>query len=146
MTDRVHLHGLVPLDELIASLARADVGYVGMLCDLMLSNTLAEYVALGRIGAWLLVYGIPAAPLEGSHLAERLYQALEARQVGDIDILVRDEDIVAARDPAGYGLCAGAARVAGYRGAQLPRRAARAPRGALASSSSCTGSSTTRGL
>jgi glycosyltransferase involved in cell wall biosynthesis len=32
------------LPELIA---RANVGYVGMLCDLMLSNKLMEYVALG---------------------------------------------------------------------------------------------------
>ena len=36
-----------PQGELLAALARADVGYVGMLCDLMLSNKLVEYVATG---------------------------------------------------------------------------------------------------
>lgn len=44
---RVTFHGFVPLDELLAQLRRADAGYAGMLCDLMLSNKLMEYVALG---------------------------------------------------------------------------------------------------
>ena len=43
----VRFRGLVPIDELIANLLRADVGYAGMLCDNMLSNKLVEYVALG---------------------------------------------------------------------------------------------------
>ncbi|HEV8636013.1 MAG TPA: glycosyltransferase family 4 protein [Chloroflexota bacterium] len=43
----VRFRGLVPIDELIANLRRADAGYAGMLCDNMLSNKLVEYVALG---------------------------------------------------------------------------------------------------
>ncbi len=46
MSDRVIFHGLAPMEELLAHLCRADVGYVGMLCDLMLSNKLMEYVTL----------------------------------------------------------------------------------------------------
>ncbi len=45
--DLVHFHGLVPFEQMARYLLRADVGYVGMLCDLMLSNKLMEYVALG---------------------------------------------------------------------------------------------------
>jgi glycosyltransferase involved in cell wall biosynthesis len=47
VADRVHFHGFVPQEALVAPLRRADVGYVGMLVDLMLSNKLMEYVALG---------------------------------------------------------------------------------------------------
>jgi glycosyltransferase involved in cell wall biosynthesis len=47
VADRVIFRGFVPQDELLATLARADLGYVGMLCDLMLSNKLVEYVSLG---------------------------------------------------------------------------------------------------
>jgi glycosyltransferase involved in cell wall biosynthesis len=43
----VRFRGLAPIQELIANLRRADVGYAGMLCDNMLSNKLVEYVALG---------------------------------------------------------------------------------------------------
>jgi glycosyltransferase involved in cell wall biosynthesis len=47
VADRVRFRGLVPLDELLENLAAAHVGFVGMLCDNMLSNKLMEYVALG---------------------------------------------------------------------------------------------------
>jgi len=47
VADRVRFRGHVPLAELVASIGAADVGYVGMQCDLMLSNKLMEYVALG---------------------------------------------------------------------------------------------------
>lgn len=47
VADRVAFGGYAPLDELLAGLMDADLGYVGMLCDLMLSNKLVEYVALG---------------------------------------------------------------------------------------------------
>lgn len=47
VTDRVTFRGFVPQGELLATLSRADLGYVGMLCDLMLSNKLVEYVSLG---------------------------------------------------------------------------------------------------
>ena len=44
---RVEFRDWVPLEELPDLIAQASVGYVGMLCDLMLSNKLMEYVALG---------------------------------------------------------------------------------------------------
>jgi glycosyltransferase involved in cell wall biosynthesis len=47
LSDRVTFGGWVPLDDLPATLGRFDVGYVGMLCDNMLSNKLMEYVAIG---------------------------------------------------------------------------------------------------
>jgi glycosyltransferase involved in cell wall biosynthesis len=47
LEDRVHFRGFVPMDELVQTLAQADVGYVGMLQDLALPNKLMEYVALG---------------------------------------------------------------------------------------------------
>jgi glycosyltransferase involved in cell wall biosynthesis len=43
----VRFRGFVPQEELLESLSHADLGYVGMLCDVMLSNKLMEYVALG---------------------------------------------------------------------------------------------------
>jgi glycosyltransferase involved in cell wall biosynthesis len=46
VADRVRFHGLVPFEEVPDRLRSADVGYVGMLCDLMISNKLMEYVAL----------------------------------------------------------------------------------------------------
>jgi glycosyltransferase involved in cell wall biosynthesis len=47
LASRVHFHGFVPQEQLVALLQHADIGYVGMLCDLMLSNKLMEYAALG---------------------------------------------------------------------------------------------------
>ena len=44
---RVIFRGFVELEELLSTLATADVGYVGMLNDLVLPNKLMEYVALG---------------------------------------------------------------------------------------------------
>jgi len=44
---RVHFRGFAPLDELVTTLAGADIGYVGMLNDLVLPNKLMEYVAMG---------------------------------------------------------------------------------------------------
>ena len=46
VADRVEFRDWVPVEELPELIARANVGYVGMLCDLMLSNKLMEYVAL----------------------------------------------------------------------------------------------------
>jgi glycosyltransferase involved in cell wall biosynthesis len=47
MADRIRFPGWVPLEELPAALDRFDLGYVGMLCNNMLSNKMMEYVALG---------------------------------------------------------------------------------------------------
>ena len=44
---RVHFRGFAPLDELVTTLAGANIGYVGMLNDLVLPNKLMEYVAMG---------------------------------------------------------------------------------------------------
>jgi glycosyltransferase involved in cell wall biosynthesis len=46
LSERVEFRSWVPLEELPDLLRRADAGYVGMRCDLMLSNKLMEYVAL----------------------------------------------------------------------------------------------------
>jgi glycosyltransferase involved in cell wall biosynthesis len=43
----VQFQGWVPPSALVPRLQRAQLGYVGMLCDLMLSNKLMEYAALG---------------------------------------------------------------------------------------------------
>lgn len=42
----VHFRGFAPLDELLQTIAHANVGYVGMLNDLVLPNKLMEYVTL----------------------------------------------------------------------------------------------------
>lgn len=47
LSAHVVFHGFAPLDELLMTLAGADVGFVGMLNDLVLPNKLMEYVALG---------------------------------------------------------------------------------------------------
>jgi len=47
VADNVVFRGYAPQSELLGALARADVGCVGMLCDLMLSNKLVEYVTVG---------------------------------------------------------------------------------------------------
>jgi glycosyltransferase involved in cell wall biosynthesis len=47
LEQHVHFRGFAPLDELLTALAHADVGYVGMLNDLVLPNKLMEYVAMG---------------------------------------------------------------------------------------------------
>jgi glycosyltransferase involved in cell wall biosynthesis len=47
VADRVRFAGWVPRGDLLAALKGADVGYVGMLCNNMLSNKLMEYVAIG---------------------------------------------------------------------------------------------------
>jgi glycosyltransferase involved in cell wall biosynthesis len=46
LTERVRFAGWVPLDDLLDALSEADLGYVGMLCNNMLSNKLMEYVAM----------------------------------------------------------------------------------------------------
>lgn len=46
VTGLVEFEDWIKLEELPDQLVRADLGYVGMLCDLMLSNKLMEYAAL----------------------------------------------------------------------------------------------------
>ncbi len=47
LENHVHFRGFAPLDELLAGIAGADAGYVGMLNDQVLPNKLMEYVAMG---------------------------------------------------------------------------------------------------
>ena len=47
VADRITFEGFLPPEELVATLAEADLGYVGFMCDLMLPNKLVEYVSLG---------------------------------------------------------------------------------------------------
>jgi hypothetical protein len=58
---------------------------------------MAVHAELLRIGRALQERGIPAVPLKGTHLAERLYGGLDARRVGDIDVLVPEVQIEEAR-------------------------------------------------
>ncbi|HEX5503692.1 MAG TPA: glycosyltransferase [Thermomicrobiales bacterium] len=46
VADRVRFDDWIRLEDLPDELLQADLGYVGMLCDLMLSNKLMEYAAL----------------------------------------------------------------------------------------------------
>lgn len=47
ITDRVTFHGWIPIEELPRHIKQADVGYVGVLFGMALSNKLLEYAALG---------------------------------------------------------------------------------------------------
>lgn len=58
---------------------------------------LAVHGELQSIGRALRARGIDVAPLKGTHLALRLFGALDARRVGDIDILVPEERLEDAR-------------------------------------------------
>jgi hypothetical protein len=60
-------------------------------------HNLSAHAELRRIGAVLHARAIPVAPLKGTHVAERLYGSLGARQVGDIDILVPEPQLTEAR-------------------------------------------------
>ncbi len=48
VAERVDFLDWMPVGSLIEHIRQSDVGYVGMLCDNMLSNKLMEYVALGK--------------------------------------------------------------------------------------------------
>ena len=72
---------------------------------------LAVHGELQSIGRALRARGIDVAPLKGTHLAQRLFGALDARRVGDIDILVPEERLEDARAvlfDLGYGRRSGA--------------------------------------
>lgn len=61
----------------------------------MLHN-LASRTELRRVGELLLRHGVPVVPLKGTHLAERVFGSLEARQCGDIDLLVPESECAVA--------------------------------------------------
>jgi hypothetical protein len=48
--------------------------------------------------AALAAHGIPALPFKGPVLAQRAYDTLAVRQMGDLDVLVRRRDVVRARE------------------------------------------------
>jgi hypothetical protein len=60
-------------------------------------RSLALHSELHRIGSAMRARNIPVTPLKGTHLAERLHHALDGRQSGDIDVLVQESDLEAAR-------------------------------------------------
>lgn len=60
-----------------------------------LSN-MANQAELQTIAARLTEHGIPVVPLKGTQLAQRLFDSLDARRCGDIDILVPEDDWDAA--------------------------------------------------
>lgn len=55
-------------------------------------HNLASQAELAAINTLLHGRGIPIIPLKGTHLARRLFGALDARRCGDIDILVPEEN------------------------------------------------------
>jgi hypothetical protein len=58
---------------------------------------LACHSELLNVSNALHTRGIPVVPLKGTHLAQRLFGGLDARRVGDIDILVPEERLEDAR-------------------------------------------------
>jgi hypothetical protein len=62
-----------------------------------IGHNMALHGELLRIARALEERGIPAVPLKGTHLAQRLFGSLDARQVGDIDILVPEDRLEEAR-------------------------------------------------
>ena len=72
--------------------------------ELALSNS-TIYTEMKRLGLALTSGTIPVASLKGVHLANRLYGDPVQREVGDIDLLVPEEDVGPARSVlyhAGY--------------------------------------------
>ncbi len=67
---------------------------------------LASHAELKQIGGRLGERGIPVVPLKGTHLAKRLYDGMDGRRVGDIDIIVPESHLEEARATLremGYG-------------------------------------------
>jgi len=58
---------------------------------------LAVHAELKTIAGLMQEKAIPVVPLKGTHLAERLYDSLDARRVGDMDILVPEDRLENAR-------------------------------------------------
>jgi hypothetical protein len=79
-----------PLPEAVVARARS-IRRQTAICNL---SCHAELLRLGRA---LQARGIPAVPLKGTWLAQSLFGGLDARQVGDIDVLVSESQIEHAR-------------------------------------------------
>lgn len=62
-----------------------------------LAANLSMAAELERIAQTLHRCGIPVVPLKGVHLARRLYGGLDARRIGDIDVLAPEERLEEAR-------------------------------------------------
>ena len=62
-----------------------------------LARNLSLHAELGRIASRLHASRIPVVPLKGTCLAQRLFASLEARRVGDIDVLVPVARLAEAR-------------------------------------------------
>jgi hypothetical protein len=58
---------------------------------------MAAHGELLTVAAALRARDIPVVPLKGTHLAQRLYGALDARRPGDIDVLVPESHLESAR-------------------------------------------------
>ena len=67
--------------------------------DLACGNAVANlrlYDELDRILKLFAAAAIPAMPLKGAHLAKAVYENVSWRRIGDIDLLVRTDDLAAA--------------------------------------------------
>jgi hypothetical protein len=61
-------------------------------------RNLANHAELRRVGEALAAHGVPAVALKGTHLALRLFDAIDGRQTRDIDVLVPPREVARARD------------------------------------------------
>ena len=66
-----------------------------------LARNLSLDAELDRIASRLHASGIPVVPLKGTRLAQRLFGSLDARRVGDIDVLVPRARLAEARSLLG---------------------------------------------
>jgi hypothetical protein len=82
------------LDAVLPAGAQRDVKAVRLQTTL---NNMAIHAELTSIARHLDEAGIRIAPLKGTWLTQRLFGSLDARQCGDIDILVRESEWDAAR-------------------------------------------------
>jgi len=86
---RLRQRNLTPPDEIAAALHQSTL-YTASL-NLLLAHQ------VGVILQALQQAGIPAVVLKGLHLAELVYEGLQLRPIGDVDLLIQRRDLAAAR-------------------------------------------------
>jgi Uncharacterised nucleotidyltransferase len=112
-----HVHGLLPLLHShavrgavpVPSDVRADLDARARDTTHRNLQLTSELVALLRLCA---DHAIPVVPLKGPVLAQQVYASVALRRVGDLDLLLREEDLVRCMrllDARGYQLAPGSA-------------------------------------
>ncbi len=103
MWDLGHRHDVLPLLAVSLPLAAGDAVSGPWLerairrrhVTLLRNGRMAD--ALGRVLDGLSAADVPAMPVKGLVIAERLYGSLASRGAADLDVLVREPDLTAAR-------------------------------------------------